>query len=209
MSGSKLFRSALVGAAVAVLALTSTSASAGQIVQQLLTANDAAPWGTNLTFNKFNPSLGTLTGVQIDFKGFGSASAQVTHGTGAGSISIDQLGSTTQITAPGLIALTTNDFVGTQVFLWSAGSPSPTNFDTAIFSTNTLNVIGSSFWSQYTGIGTFDIAVDVKELNSWNPADVTGDFGAATFRTFGVGSRFKSAPCAIFATTRSWPRRCA
>jgi hypothetical protein len=173
----------LFGAAFAALA--AGSASAYVIEQQQITPSQLAPWGTNLTFNKFDPSLGTLTGVQIDFKGFGSGAAQVTHGTGSGSISMDQLGSTTQITAPGLIALTTNDFIGTQVFLWAAGSPSPTDFDTGVFSQNTLNVIGSAFWGDYTGLGTFDIPVDVKELISWDPAKVTGDFGSAIFKTYG------------------------
>lgn len=177
------FKKALIGAAFAVV--SAGSAGAATIVQEQVTPNGLAPWGTNLTFNKFNPSLGTLTGVQIDFKGFGSGSAQVTHGPGAGSLSMDQLGSTTQITAPGLIAVSENDFVGTQVFLWAAGSSSPTDFDTGIFSQNTLNVIGSGFWGGYTGLGTFDIPVDVKELVTWDPSKVTGDFGSAVFKTYG------------------------
>jgi hypothetical protein len=183
MNFSKNLKRVLAGTTMALAGVS--AASAATLVQQVITPSDLAPWGTNLTFNKFNPSLGTLTGVQIDFKGFGSGSAQVTHGTGSGSVSMDELGSTTQITAPGLIAVTNNDFVGTQVFLWAAGSPSPTNFDTGIFSQSTLNVIDSAFWGAYSGLGTFDIAVLVNELISWDPAKATGDFGSATFRTYG------------------------
>ena len=183
MNRTSIVTKTFIAAALAVFA--AGSASALTMEQQQVTANLEAPWGMNLTFNKFDPSLGTLTGVQIDFTGFGSGSAQVTHGTGAGSISMDQLGSTTQITAPGLIALTDNDYTGIQVFLWPAGSSSPTNFDTAIFSTNTLNVIGSGFWGDYTGPGTFNIEVDVKELITWDPQNATGDFNSATFTTYG------------------------
>ena len=183
MKFSKNLKQALAGTTLALAAVG--AASAATIVQQQITPSDQAPWGTNLTFNKFDTSLGTLTGVQIDFKGFGSGAAQVTHGTGGGSLSMDELGSTTQITAPGLIAITKNDFVGTQVFLWAAGSPSPTNFDTGIFSQSTLNVIDAAFWGAYSGVGTFDIAVLVNELISWDPAKATGDFGSATFKTYG------------------------
>lgn len=183
MNITSICTKALVGAAFTAAA--AGMASAATIVQEQVTAANPAPWGSNLTFNKFNPILGTLTGVQIDFKGFGSGSAQVSHGTGGGSLSMDELGSTTQITAPGLIALTKNDFIGTQVFLWAADSASPTNFDTGIFSQSTLNVIGAAFWGAYSGVGTFDIAVLVNELISWDPTKVTGDFKGATFKTFG------------------------
>lgn len=182
--GSGLIRAAFVAAAAA-LALGSAGANAGTVVQQQVTPSDLAPWSGKLTFNKFNPGLGTLTGVQIDFKGFGSGAVQVTHGTGAGSLSMDDIGSTTQITAPGLIGLTSNNFAGTQLFVWAAGSASPTNFATGTFGQTSLNVIDSAFWNQYTGPGTFDINVIVKELISWDPNKVTGDFGSANFLTYG------------------------
>lgn len=178
-------RKTMIGAAVATLALASVAANAHTISQTIVTPANEAPWGDNLSFNKFDPSIGTLTGVQINFRGFGSGAAQVTHGTGAGSISMDELGSTTQITAPGLIALTKNDFTGIQVFAWPSGSQSPTNFATGIFGTDTINVINQSFWSAYTGSGTFNIALDVKELITWDPQNATGDFDSATFKTYG------------------------
>jgi hypothetical protein len=159
--------------------------NAGTVVQQQITANNLAPWGTNLTFNKFDTNLGTLTGVQIDFTGSGYGEVEVTHGPGAGSLSMNNIGSTTQITAPGLIGLTSNNFAGTQTFLWAADSTSPTNFTTGTFGQTSLNVIGSAFWGQYTGPGTFDIKVDVKELIAWDPTKVTGDFLSAVFRTYG------------------------
>lgn len=183
MNRTSIVTKTFIAAALAVFA--AGSASALTMEQQQVTANLQAPWGMNLAFNQFDPSLGTLTGVQIDFRGFGSGSAEVTHGTGAGSILMEHIGSTTQITAPGLIALTENDSIFDTLFLWPANSPSPTNFDTGIFSTNTLNVINSGFWGAYTGPGTFNIAVAVQELISWDPANAQGDFTSATFTTYG------------------------
>lgn len=180
MSCISSVKKALVGAAFAALAVG--SASAATIVQQQVTPLNQAAWGQNLTFNQFNPNLGTLTGVQIDFTGSGNAAVQVSHGQGGGSVSFDLLGSTVQITAPGLIALTDNS--ATQVFSWLGNTPSPTNYTTPVLSQATLNVIQQSFWNAYTGLGTFDIVLDVKEVIGALTA--VGDFNQVdNIQTFG------------------------
>jgi len=133
---------------------------------------------------KFDPALGTLVGVQIDFRGSGSATIQVEHGVGAGSVEFDPLGTTTQITVPGLIAFTDNskDFL----FLWPAGSSSPTSFSTGIYDHDTLDLIDPSFWGEYTGIGDFPVDFYAEEVIGTMTA--TGDFGQVNFiETYGGG----------------------
>jgi hypothetical protein len=175
-------KKALIGAAFAAVA--AGAASAATIVQQQITPLNPAPSGQNLTFNQFNPNLGTLTGVQIDFTGSGNAAVQVSHGVGSGSVTFDLLGSTVQITAPGLIALTDNS--ATQVFPWLGNTTSPTNYTTPVLSQATANVIGQAFWNAYTGLGTFDIVLDVKEvignitaIGDFNQVDNIQTFGGA------------------------------
>lgn len=181
MKVKNLFRPTL-GAIAAVALLAGTTAYAGQIVQQQATALLQAPWGATLTFNQFNPSLGTLTGVQIDFKASGYSTFQVEHGVGSGSVTYDQLGSTVQISPPNQIMLA--NVSQPAGLVWPAGSLSPSSFGGNIRSHEMLSVIPSSDWSLYTGTGAFDIPLYVNEIVGNMSAG--GDFGQVNFiRNFG------------------------
>lgn len=193
-----IVRTALVGAAILAFA---ASANAASIMYGFATPDNLAPWGaTKYQLRQFDPSLGTLTGVQIDFTGAGYSEVMIHHGLGSGSLLWGPLGVSVGINAPGLVASTSNSSIHS--FSWFGNTSSPTMFTTPTIIKNTLNVMDSSWWSAYIGAGSFDVDVAVMDVacSIGQPGctfTAGGDFNYAVVRNFGganVGVTYNYEP---------------
>jgi hypothetical protein len=145
-----------------------------------------APWGSILTLQKFDPTLGTLTGVQFDTKATSYAEVTITHDTGPGSVLFNALGADVNFAPP--TAVINHLVAPSQLLTFSAENASPTVITTNEFSDEGLMVVDAANFAAYSGNGTFDVKLDatrVADLKALS-TNVSGlsdkVFGTGTFK---------------------------
>ena len=153
MNASRLLRSALVGAAVSVLA----SAPALALVQTYTSVlpSGAAPQGGVFSLPQFNPALGTLTQVDLTWMTFASINAQITQ-RGAGSAYVDGADLQFTFNAPGASITQINRPIFS--FAWPAGTASPIVYaPSGVEAEGNGLQINPASWGLYTGTGSFGV----------------------------------------------------
>lgn len=181
MNALSFNKKCLLGASLAV-AVSVTSAAT--IESGALFPTQPTPWSQNFTLDRFDPSLGTLTGVQFSWLANRTSTGIISYGPGAGSAVWNQLGATAQLTAPGLISLVS--LSAPYGLAWPDGKCAPTaqvcteNVTLSSDST-TVTLVDAANWSSYTGLGTFNLSFNALPVVDF--ASSTGSFQLATWET--------------------------
>jgi hypothetical protein len=162
MSTSKFLKSALVGAAVSVLA----SAPAFALVQTYTSVlpSGAAPQGGVFTLPRFNPALGTLTQVDLTWTTYASINAQIFQG-GAGSAYVDGADLQFTFNAPGVSITQINRPIFS--FAWPAGTGSPIVYaPSGVEAEGNGQQVNPVNWAFYTGTGSFNVDWSIQEYDA-------------------------------------------
>lgn len=135
-------------------ALATHSAWAATSSYGTVYATVSAPWSDTLHLNKFDASLGTLTGVQFNYSGVATYEMSIDHAV-TGTATISSLGGYFQYSLPGLIILQT---IQTNAAFAYSGSGF-TTYPVGTLTDNVLSQISNSQWAAWTGTGQIDIPV--------------------------------------------------
>ena len=147
-----------------------------------------------LTFNRFNPALGTLTGVQIDigYGGEGNLQTSLTGGEFGDSISASfsasmfvRLGS--QVLFSGTASASASCTV-LPVPSYIAGDCTATGFpgiDEGSFFPASLTLTQQSDLDQFMGPGTVDLMASIDDLNLQDTPSISGFFNPTATTTAG------------------------
>ena len=186
-------QSSHVGALLAVMAGTGAllgGAGLAEAAPLPFSLNTNGTTSEALSFQQFDPSLGTLTEVDIalsDSATGGTAFAQVTGGEGGRNFATASLSGTIGVSGPGAVTLFTN---ATNVFASCTVPPQGSNSSCSdganaqnnpAFLSNPAQV--NSGLAAYIGGGTFDLTAAISGVVNANDSDDTGVPTPATITT--------------------------
>lgn len=145
--------------------------------------------GDTLTFNQFDPSLGTLTSITFSFSSGALSDNAHVNVTGAeGKVGNLTTTATFTITGPGSLALFTSSPAPVTVHatcsVFSFGSPCDGTASAGPVTFVTPAIVSSGF-APFEGLGTFDLAVDLSLLV---PVGTTGATGSGAVCTANTGT---------------------
>jgi hypothetical protein len=162
MSASRIFRSTLIGAAVAVV--VSAPAFAATQTFTVVQPSVVAPQGAVFQLPQFNPALGTLTQVDLTWMTSAQINGEIVQNGSAGSAFVDGADLKFTFNAPQVSITQLNEPIF--AFAWLDNTPSPI----VIASSNPAFVgngqqVNSVNWAPYTGLGMFDVQWAIEEFN--------------------------------------------
>lgn len=185
--------------ALAVTAsIASAPAMAGSISYGFVQPGVLAP-ATAFTLQKFDPTLGTLTQIDLTYTTIFQAQGEITHGADAGNATLTDAGGTMTFNVPGALLASVNNPV--ELFAWGADATNPLPFVTDPAKVGGGLVVNPVNFALYEGAGTFDVTFGFSPMG-----DVTPTFtGAGSFESgkltgrligyeFGVTYRYSEVP---------------
>lgn len=162
MSASKSVKLGLLSAAAA---LVCAPAFAAVDPHTVVVPSSSAPKGGVIQLPKFDPSLGTLTQVDLTYKTSAAINAQVNHNGTAGSAYVDGADLQFTFNAPMVNITSLNEPIFATA--WLAGAASPVILapsDPAFVGGG--QQVNSANWADYTGAGTFGVLWQIDEFNA-------------------------------------------
>lgn len=169
-------------------AIASGPAMAGSISYGFVQPGVLAPQ-TLFSLQKFDPSLGTLTQIDLTYTTIFQAQGEITHGADAGNATLTNAGGTMTFNAPSALLASVNNPV--ELFAWPAGAQDPLFFVTNVATVGGGLVVNPTNFALYEGLGTFDVTFAFNPVAGVNPTFTgAGSFQSGTLTGRLIGYQF-------------------